>query len=97
MKGHAPLSPSLPLPALTPSAYALERARTTLAIWLIKKKDTQSQLEKCMSILRRMAEKLNVENKAGVAQAAININHAKAITILVCSTLSQLFPSRHPT
>ncbi|GLJ24643.1 hypothetical protein SUGI_0471220 [Cryptomeria japonica] len=73
-------------PALTPSAYALERTRTTLAIWLSKKKDTQSQLEKCMSILRRMAEKLNVENKAGVAQAVININHAKPITILVCYT-----------
>ncbi|GLJ24634.1 hypothetical protein SUGI_0471090 [Cryptomeria japonica] len=70
----------------TPSAHALERARTTLAIWL-SKKDTHTQLEKCMSILRRMAEKLNVEDKAGVAQAAININHAKAITVMVFSAL----------
>ncbi|GLJ24632.1 hypothetical protein SUGI_0471070 [Cryptomeria japonica] len=71
----------------TPSAHALERARTTLAICLCKKKDTQTQLEKCMSTLRRMAEKLNVEDKAGLAQATININHAKAITVMIFSAL----------
>ncbi|XP_057858668.2 protein BPS1, chloroplastic-like [Cryptomeria japonica] len=74
-------------PAFTPSAHALERARIVLGTWLRKKNDTHTQLEKCMSILRRMAEKINVEDKAGVAEDAININHAKAITIMVCSTL----------
>ncbi|GLJ24633.1 hypothetical protein SUGI_0471080 [Cryptomeria japonica] len=69
----------------TPSAHALERACSTLAIWPSKNKDTHSQLEKCMSILRRMAEKLNVEDKAGVAEAVININHAKAITVMIFS------------
>ncbi|GLJ24635.1 hypothetical protein SUGI_0471100 [Cryptomeria japonica] len=74
-------------PALTRSAHADERVRASLAIWLSKKKDTHTQLEKCMSILRRMAEKLNVEDKAGLAQAAIDINHAKAITVMIFSAL----------
>ncbi|GLJ24631.1 hypothetical protein SUGI_0471050 [Cryptomeria japonica] len=69
----------------TCSAHAHERARSTLAMWLSKKKDTHTQLEKCMSILRRMAEKLNVEDKAGVAEAVININYAKAITVMIFS------------
>ncbi|XP_057858666.2 protein BPS1, chloroplastic-like [Cryptomeria japonica] len=72
---------------LTPSAHTLERALTAFAIWLSKKKDTHTQLENCMSTLRRMAEKLKIEDKAGLAQAAININHAKAITVMIFSAL----------
>ncbi|XP_057858636.2 protein BPS1, chloroplastic-like [Cryptomeria japonica] len=63
-------------PVLTPSFHAFQRVRTSLVSWLEKKNDTNSQLEKCMSSLRRMAEKLNRED-----------NHAKAIIIMVCSAL----------
>ncbi|GLJ24648.1 hypothetical protein SUGI_0471280 [Cryptomeria japonica] len=73
--------------ALTPSVHALQRARTSLASWLKKKNDTNSQLEKCMSNLRRMAEELNREDRAGVEGNAINVNHSKAIIIMVCSAL----------
>ncbi|GLJ24636.1 hypothetical protein SUGI_0471110 [Cryptomeria japonica] len=74
-------------PAFTPSVHALERVRIALGTWLRKKKDTHSQLDKCISILRRMAENLNVEDKARVTEDAMNMNHAKSITIMVCSTL----------
>ncbi|KAH9307935.1 hypothetical protein KI387_035846 [Taxus chinensis] len=75
---------------INPNAHALERARNSLACWL-GKKEIQSRLEKCMSILRRMADKLNLEEKAGAGleapAIAIDINHTKAITILVCYAL----------
>ncbi|XP_057858639.2 protein BPS1, chloroplastic-like [Cryptomeria japonica] len=74
-------------PNLAPSVHALHRARTSIASWLKKKNDTNSQLEKCMSNLRRMAEKLNREDRAGVEGAAINMNHAKAIIIMICFAL----------
>ncbi|XP_057858637.2 protein BPS1, chloroplastic-like [Cryptomeria japonica] len=72
-------------PALTPSVHVLQRAHTSIASWLKKKNDTNSQLEKCMSNLRRMAEKLNREDRAGVEGAVMNMIHAKAIIIMVCS------------
>ncbi|KAH9314372.1 hypothetical protein KI387_022999, partial [Taxus chinensis] len=59
-----------------------------------------SRLEKCMSILRRMADKLNLEEKARAGleapAIAIDINHTKAITILVCSALVTVVSFKTP-
>ncbi|GLJ24629.1 hypothetical protein SUGI_0471000 [Cryptomeria japonica] len=73
--------------AIAPSAHSLQRAQSSLASWPRKDKQIESQLEKCMSILRRLSEKVNVEDKAGVEGPAIDFNQAKAITIFFCSAL----------
>ncbi|KAH9292401.1 hypothetical protein KI387_042413 [Taxus chinensis] len=84
---------------INPNAHALQRERISLSCWL-GNKETQSRLEKCMSILRQMENKLNLEEKSRARleapAIAIDINHTKAITILVFSTLITVVSFKTP-